>query len=433
MNYKGNYKIQLSKNELEYRYLILQQPSTEIAKVLNCSSPTIVAMLKRYGIPNRGLKEASNTIPEINRMREMSKGNTYCRGKYKIKLNEKDIRYRYLELQQSTKDIAKLFKCSHPTILSRLRLYGIPIRSSKDAHNVKPYLQKFTIDIPKQELYEKYIINKLTMTDIRKEYNCSMGCVRNNLRRYNITIRSESENQKMLFALGRRKPPIVTKEVRRQATINIYKNPISHIKTSKAGKKYHKEHPDFSAKQTIRLRSYRNNPEIMKRMIESFKKTTNNPEYKEKISQRFKGMWLDPTYKAKMVEIMKQRWADKGNPKCIQMRKNMMAGMNLRPNKPETIVLNILNDSYPSQWKYTGDGQVIIGGLNPDFININGKKLIIELFGDYWHTQKLKPYRVNEGRVDVYAEYGYKTLIIWERETKDIDVLKHKIDSFVEY
>lgn len=26
-----------------------------------------------------------------------------------------------------------------------------------------------------------------------------------------------------------------------------------------------------------------------------------------------------------------------------------------------------------------------IGGLCPDFVNCNGKKVIIELFGDYWH------------------------------------------------
>ena len=65
------------------------------------------------------------------------------------------------------------------------------------------------------------------------------------------------------------------------------------------------------------------------------------------------------------------------------------------------------------------------------FINVNGKKLIIEVFGDYWHRQNVKPYHVNEGRVDVYAKYGYKTLIIWERETKNVEELKQKILEFV--
>jgi len=313
-------------------------------------------------------------------------------------------------------------------------MYNIPVRDTKEAHNINPYLKKFILDIPKQELYAKYIINKMTMVEIAQEYNCSLNRVRGNLKRYSITIRSKGENQRMLFALGRRKLYIVTKETReklRKYNFERYKDPLERIKTGEAGKKYHREHPDFSTRQTERLVSYHNNPEMMKRVSESLKKTFQDPAHKAKKSKQFKEMWLDPTIRKKIIEAHKKLWVDKNNPKFIQMRKNMMAGMNLRPNKPETIILNILDASYPSQWKYTGDGQVIIGGLNPDFININGKKLIIECFGDYWHTQKLKPYRVNEGRVKVYAEYGYKTLIIWERETKDIDALKHKIRSFV--
>jgi hypothetical protein len=125
---------------------------------------------------------------------------------------------------------------------------------------------------------------------------------------------------------------------------------------------------------------------------------------------------------------MKKNWRANN---FAAMKKMMLANC-ISPNKPETSVLNILNELYPNEWKFTGDGQVIIDGLNPDFINTNGKKLIIEVFGDYWHRQNVKPYRVNEGRVDVYATYGYRTLIIWERETKNIELLKQKIQEFVE-
>lgn len=426
--------IQIPESELRHRYLGLQQSSSEIAKVFKCSAPTVVARLNKYGIPNRGIKEAKNTKPSIARSREIASGNTYCRGHYKVIINENELRHRYLELQQSTNDIAKIYGCSCCTIKGQLGIYDIPIRSCKEAHNIKPYLKKFIIDIPKQELYDKYIINKLTMVDITKEYKCSLGCVRNNLRRYGITRRSEGENRRMLWASGRikaiEKSP-ETLEKARQAMIKRYSDPLERIKTGEAGRKYHREHPEFSVKQTKRLLSYRNNPEMMKRMSESLKKTFQDPVRKAKRSKQFKEMWLDPILRKKMIATRKQFWQDKDNPEVIQRRRRMMAGMNLRPNKPESIILNILDDLYPNEWKYTGDGQIIIGGLNPDFINVNGQKLIIECFGDYWHKPELKNYRINEGRVDVYAEYGYKTLIIWERETKDIDALKHKISGFV--
>jgi len=75
-------------------------------------------------------------------------------------------------------------------------------------------------------------------------------------------------------------------------------------------------------------------------------------------------------------------------------------------------------------FKYVGNGAVIIGGLNPDFINVNGHKQVVELFGRAFHDpssiKKLKaniPYRQTaEGRCLIYAEYGFETLIIWDDE-----------------
>ena len=39
------------------------------------------------------------------------------------------------------------------------------------------------------------------------------------------------------------------------------------------------------------------------------------------------------------------------------------------------------------EYDFVGDGKIMIGTKNPDFINIKIKK-IIEVFGDYWHTKK---------------------------------------------
>ena len=89
-----------------------------------------------------------------------------------------------------------------------------------------------------------------------------------------------------------------------------------------------------------------------------------------------------------------------------------------QPNKPEIVLTELLNNFLSNEYKYVGDGKVIIGGFNPDFININGQKKIIEMFGDYWHNRTDTITR-DKIRLKTYKEYGYKTLIIWEHELKN--------------
>lgn len=429
--------IQIAETDLVHRYLDLQQSASEIARTFDCSSPTVVARLKEYGIPNRGIKEASNTTPRLVRMQERAKGNTYCRGRYKIIISEDELRHRYLNLQQSTPDIAREFDCSKPTILERLKKYQIPIRRGKEAHNTHTYLKKFTLELSESELREKYLDKQLGMPEISIRYGCSTNCIRNNLLRYGIPIRSKEEAQSSPACIrGRIKNAIQqrtaeAREQKRQLNIERYKDPKERVKTGLASKQYHINNPEFSKRQTERLLTYLDNPETREKWIKANRKSWQDPIRRAKTSERFKQMWRNPIYRAKAVETSRIFW-NSDSPEVNKARRAMMAGMNIRPNKPELVVFNLLNSDYPTEWKYTGDGKIIIGGLNPDFFNVNGKKLIIEVFGDYWHTQKLKPYRINEGRVDVYAKYGYKTLIIWERETKSIGLLKDKIKRFVE-
>lgn len=83
----------------------------------------------------------------------------------------------------------------------------------------------------------------------------------------------------------------------------------------------------------------------------------------------------------------------------------------------------------PKEYKFTGDGGIILGGFNPDFINCNGQKKIIELYGDYWHNKKELISR-DKRRLKTYKKYGYKLLIIWEHELKDPEKVISKIMEF---
>lgn len=91
-----------------------------------------------------------------------------------------------------------------------------------------------------------------------------------------------------------------------------------------------------------------------------------------------------------------------------------------RPTCPEARLIRIIDD-YQLPYKYVGNGEVILGGLNPDFIEVNGKKEVVEVFGDAFHNPKksFKPLRertTEEGRRKCYAEYGYRMLVLWVSE-----------------
>lgn len=145
------------------------------------------------------------------------------------------------------------------------------------------------------------------------------------------------------------------------------------------------------------------NPEALKRMAMSKRGKRCSPKT-EFTSERMKALHRDPVYMEKVRKAL-----------------------NIKPNKSEAAILNLLNLLYPDEWKYTGDFSFMINGKCPDFVNCNGQKKIIELFGDYWHRGQ-NP----EDRAAIFAPFGYKTLIIWEGELKNPQSIILKIRKFAE-
>lgn len=107
--------------------------------------------------------------------------------------------------------------------------------------------------------------------------------------------------------------------------------------------------------------------------------------------------------------------------KLQEINRRSIAKSCARPNKAEAELFSIINEACPNNYKYTGDASVKIAGLYPDFFNINGEKKVIELFGNYYHSDKIvtnyKDWRSTElGRIMAYNSYGFDCLIIWESE-----------------
>ena len=82
-----------------------------------------------------------------------------------------------------------------------------------------------------------------------------------------------------------------------------------------------------------------------------------------------------------------------------------------KPNKLEIKFMEMLNNNFPNEWKFVGDGQVWINRANPDFFNTNGRKLLIEVYTPYY---KEKCYGSIDNYIKVrgvhFAQYGFRTL-----------------------
>lgn len=119
-----------------------------------------------------------------------------------------------------------------------------------------------------------------------------------------------------------------------------------------------------------------------------------------------------------MATRMKEAWKDPAfAKKCLVFNS---------PNKSEQKLMGILDSLYPGEWKFVGDGQVIIDRKCPDFINVNGQKKIIELYGERWH-QNDDP----RDREVAFAPFGYRTLVVWTRELCGIKKLTRKLNDFM--
>jgi G:T-mismatch repair DNA endonuclease (very short patch repair protein) len=109
-----------------------------------------------------------------------------------------------------------------------------------------------------------------------------------------------------------------------------------------------------------------------------------------------------------------------------QLRK-MMVGEHKKPNKLELRLIDLINRN-GLQFRYVGNWELLLGGKCPDFVSTNDSKQLIELFGAYWHTVKAR--ETTEERIAHFAQFGYKTLILWEGDLLDEDATLKKIRDF---
>lgn len=159
-----------------------------------------------------------------------------------------------------------------------------------------------------------------------------------------------------------------------------------------------------------------------------------DPGEHEQQSVRMKAAINQPGVKVRYRVAGIQRW-DSPEYKTKQL-KAIFAGRKLLPNRPERFLIGLLQELFPNQWRFVGDGSCWITSngkhLNPDFIHVSQKK-IIEHFGDFHHGEGrtgISNKQHEQERIDLFAQLGYQTLVIWQHELVDIDSITDKIQRF---
>ncbi len=159
--------------------------------------------------------------------------------------------------------------------------------------------------------------------------------------------------------------------------------------------------------------SGRKRPDLSKKMKLLWKKGIFTKERNDKIGKASKKLWKDPAFREKTIRAM-------------------LKAVAIRPTTPEKMLIGLLKEK-KLMYNYVGDGSFIISGKCPDFVNCNGQKKIIEVFGTYWHG-KQKTGRTKEQeekfRINHFKKVGWKTLIIWENEFENLELVSKKIIDF---
>jgi predicted DNA-binding protein YlxM (UPF0122 family) len=129
-------------------------------------------------------------------------------------------------------------------------------------------------------------------------------------------------------------------------------------------------------------------------------------KWKEKIQAKIKELWTNPEYRRKEVEAHKK----------LEVVEKAIANLKYRPTSLERKLMEII-EKHNLPYIYTGDGSFRIGRLNPDFVNNNGKKIAVDIFGDYWHNREETPWYGRESvRKLIMKRYGWDLRVIWEHE-----------------
>lgn len=153
--------------------------------------------------------------------------------------------------------------------------------------------------------------------------------------------------------------------------------------------------------------------EIRRRISEKLKGTKLNLETRKKMSIAQKGKVITETTKRRISE------AKKGMKMTLEHRRKLLESINKSPNTFEKKCIELFEKN-GLPLRFVGgfnDKNFFIGGKVPDFVATNGKKILVEVFYEYF---KIKQYgsieNYKKDRVNTFSRHGWKTLFFTYKE-----------------
>jgi len=252
------------------------------------------------------------------------------------------------------------------------------------------------VKIDKADLERLYHEEGLSTVEIAKIYNTTHNTIQRKMKEFGIPTRTVSEAQKIRVKAGKWRSPTQdvghTKETRAKMSAS---KTVYHISKEELYDLYWNK--GLLIKEIAKL-YHCNSMVIIERMrkynipSKSKKEVMNMPKVKQKIK------------KARMKQVFPTRHTE-----------------------PELVFEEICK-KHNIPLHYVGDGSLWIGKkkpLNPDFIEANGRKICVEIMGDYWHSPilnfKIKESRTLPYRKRYYKKYGWKPIFIWESDLRRDD------------
>lgn len=336
-----------------------------------------------------------------------------------------------------------------------------------------------------EKLKELYLGKKFSIIKVAKELNCPRGTIKWLLQKYEIPTRNMKEAQRLnKYWLNRNHTKTTIKKMKKSAKVrqdklwqdpeyrkNQLKNFIwqkghipwnkgltketsekvrqygikgSNTNKGKPGSFLGKHHTDESnrknalshkgkicsdetkRKMSLAHKGKIKSEEHRRRLSLSLKGNIIPEKVRRKISATVKKIESDPQIRKQMSERGKKLWRD------TEYVKKMFLARRTTPNKAELKLNTIIQKTLPNEYALNVRAEIMtLGSKIPDFVNINGQKKVIELYGDYFHNPKYFPnHQSSEKRISYFKQFGWDTLIIWEHELQNLDSLKEKVKNF---
>jgi hypothetical protein len=157
------------------------------------------------------------------------------------------------------------------------------------------------------------------------------------------------------------------------------------------------------------------------------------------VSKSITRLWEDPGYMKKQQDAQRGKKQspearEKNSKAIIKKRKDpeyvdkLFKGQDQCPNKSEKKLEEILHILAPDEYAYNGNYnlRILLDGLVPDFVNVNGQKKVIDFHGNWHKGEDLRK------RASRYAKCRFKSLIVWQAELRDLEKLQDKLIEFLE-